>query len=85
MTDEFPQEIEIDDAFGKDPEKPIERGEQLAPSRILNGAINADLDLVLVLGWQKDGGFYAASTQGDKREILWLVEQFKQGLMNGKY
>ena len=42
---------------------------------VLTGA--AELDEVLVLGWTKDGEFYAAGSMGDGPRLLWLVEKFK--------
>jgi len=42
---------------------------------------------VLIIGWDKDGGFDARSSNGlkDGGDILWLVEIFKAKLMNGDF
>ena len=42
---------------------------------------------VLIIGWEKDGEFYARATLGlkDGGDILWLVETFKYKLMSGDF
>lgn len=53
---------------------------------VLNGA--ADLEDVLVLGWTKDGEFYAAFSTDNGPDLLWLTELFRhaviaRGIQNG--
>lgn len=52
-------------------------------SRVLLGALEKDLDMVVVLGYEKDGTPYAASSTGDGRDILWAVASFQHDLLNG--
>lgn len=42
---------------------------------------------VLVIGWDKNGGFDAHATLGlkDGADCLWLVEIFKTKLLNGDF
>lgn len=51
--------------------------------RVLDGA--KACESVLVLGWDAEGELYAAGSQGDARELLWLIEMFKQKLLQGDY
>jgi hypothetical protein len=46
---------------------------------VLQGA--ASLDEILVLGWTKDGEFYAASSTGNGPDLLWLIELFRHGVL----
>jgi len=47
------------------------------------GAAIGKVEEVIVLGVTADDEFYFASSSGDKCEILWLVEKFKQELLRG--
>lgn len=40
---------------------------------------------VLVLGWDAQGDFYAASTTSDGGTLLWWLEQFRHKLLSGAY
>jgi hypothetical protein len=51
--------------------------------RILTAAAEADLELVIVLGWTKDKTLYAASSSPSVPEAIYLVEQFKHELLSG--
>lgn len=48
--------------------------------RVLDQAKNQMRDVVL-MGWDKDGGLYFASTFADGGEVLWLMEKCKEALM----
>lgn len=48
--------------------------------RILDKAIAADLQSVIVIGWQQDGEPYFASSESDGPEALWLLELTKRRL-----
>ena len=48
---------------------------------VLDGA--RGLTSVLVMGWTKDDEFYGASSTGDAKELLWLVEKFKSLVLIG--
>jgi hypothetical protein len=51
--------------------------------RVLEGAKN--LDSVLVLGWTKDGEFYAAASSGSFEESTYLAQQFIHKTHSGDY
>lgn len=53
----------------------------LPPDRILDGAAGK-LDGVLILGWDKDGNEYFASSYADGGTNLWLLERCKLRLLN---
>ena len=40
---------------------------------------------VLIVGETAEGEPYCASTIGDKGELLWLIETFKQALLHGDF
>ena len=52
-------------------------------SRVLHGALEKNLDMVVVLGYEQDGTPYAAASTGDGREILWVVASFQHDLLSG--
>lgn len=52
----------------------------LDPDDVLRSAL-AKLDGVVILGVDKDGDYYFASSLGNTREVLWMVEQFKRFLL----
>jgi len=52
-------------------------------SRVLQGALEKNLDMVVVLGYEQDGTPYAAASTGDGREILWVVASFQHDLLSG--
>jgi hypothetical protein len=55
------------------------------PAQILRGAIAANLDDVLVIGWTAGGELYAASSTADATEHIWLMECLKNAILNGDY
>lgn len=46
----------------------------LPVERILNKALNKDLDEVVVIGYTKEGEFYFASSKANGHEVLWLLQ-----------
>lgn len=54
----------------------------LPPDRILEGAMG-ELEAVVIVGWGKDGDFYAASSVADGGDALWLLELCKKRLLSG--
>lgn len=46
----------------------------IPPERILNGALEADLERCFVVGRKKDGTFYFASTFSDGGTVIWDME-----------
>lgn len=53
----------------------------LDATRVLDGALDADLEGVVVMGYDKAGEHYFASSYADGGTILWLIEKLKQQLM----
>lgn len=49
--------------------------------RVLEAAIEADLDEVVVVGYAKDGSEYFASSTSDGGSVLWHFERAKHRLM----
>jgi hypothetical protein len=47
----------------------------------LNAALEADLDTVLVLGYDKAGNFYFAGSEASGPENVWLCEMGKHKLI----
>ena len=53
----------------------------LNPDRVLNAAIG-NLEAAVVIGWDKDGDFYFASSKADVGDVLWLIEKAKKILLD---
>ena len=53
----------------------------IPPERVLNAALEADLETVVVLGVDKDGSRYFASSTADAAENIFLAEHFKLMLL----
>ncbi|MBA2125076.1 hypothetical protein DLM45_02395 [Hyphomicrobium methylovorum] len=49
--------------------------------RILSKALGSELNTAIVVGYDKDGDLYFASTTADGGTVLWLFEQAKIALM----
>lgn len=49
--------------------------------RVLQRAIDEPITDVVVLGWDKDGDFYFASSKADGGDVLWLLEIAKGKLL----
>jgi len=60
---------------------PVVGNLDLPAERVLGGAIMAEMTECMVLGWDKDGEFYFASTSADGGTALWLMEIAKTRLM----
>lgn len=56
----------------------------LPPDRILEAAIG-QLDGVMVIGFDKEGQLYAASSYADGGTALWLLEQTKLRVLNPQF
>lgn len=50
------------------------------PERVLQAAA-AEVEKVVVIGWQPDGGFYFASSIAAGPECLWLIEMARKRLL----
>lgn len=49
--------------------------------RILNSALEEDLNSAIVIGRTRDGDIYFASSMPDGPEALWLLEKVKADLL----
>lgn len=49
--------------------------------RVLSSAKKERLDEVVVMGFDKDGGFYFSSSKADGGSVLWLLEIAKKALL----
>ena len=54
----------------------------LSADRVLQGAIDADLEGVVLMGYGKEGEHYFASSYADGGTCLWLLEKLKARLMS---
>lgn len=52
----------------------------LHPDRILEAAQKAELKLCIIVGVDKSGDLYFASTEGDVAMVLWQLERAKREL-----
>lgn len=52
----------------------------LPPDRILEAALDK-LDKVVILGYEKDGSEYFASSIADGADVVWLLERCKLRLL----
>jgi hypothetical protein len=50
--------------------------------RVLRRATEADLETVIVIGREKDGELYFASSVADGGDVLWLMEHAKKALLS---
>lgn len=55
--------------------------DEVPPNDVLMGAINGQLDIVVVIGYDKDGGEYFASSTGNHEATNWLLDVGKMRLM----
>lgn len=53
----------------------------MPPSKILAKAAGAGLTDVVVVGWDKDGRLYFASSSGKGPEVAWLLDNAKIELL----
>ena len=53
----------------------------LPPDMVLEKAIGK-LNKVIIIGYDKDGEHYFASSVADGGDVLWLIEKFKRSLLN---
>ncbi len=49
--------------------------------KVLQQAIKADLDHVVIVAYDKEGGFYFSSNKSDGGDALWLLEGAKAKLI----
>lgn len=49
--------------------------------RIIRKAGEANLETVVIVGWDADGELYFAGSVADGGEVLWLLEKAKRALL----
>jgi hypothetical protein len=55
--------------------------EEVHPNKVLMGAINSVLDVVIVVGYTKDGAEFFASSTGNHETTNWLLDVGKMRLI----
>lgn len=53
----------------------------LQPERVLQAAIDEKMSAAVIIGYDKDDGFYFASSLADGGDVLWLLETAKKALL----
>lgn len=61
---------------------PVITTHDVPAERVLNGALKADLDRVVVMGYDQDGNEYFASSMADGADVVWLAERLKKKLLD---
>lgn len=56
-------------------------GDSPTPERVLKHANDADLEVVVVIGYDRGGGLYFMSSEPDGPEVLWLLEKARKALL----
>lgn len=51
------------------------------PEKVLNAALEAGLGQVVIVGFDKEGDFYFASSQADGGDTLWLIALAQKKLL----
>lgn len=60
----------------------VETTLDIPPEKILNAALAADLQMVVVIGIDAEGREYYASSSANSPDNVWLVERFKLFLLS---
>lgn len=63
-------------------EAPIETRLDIPPERVLQRAATANLDCVLVIGFDRDGHLYLECSSAHDPDALWLIEKAKMALLD---
>lgn len=53
----------------------------LDPARVLQKALDAGMTEVVIIGYDRDGGEYFASSKADGAQVVWHIERAKHRLM----
>ena len=64
-------------------EFPSETFQDIEPKKITEAANKIDFEHVMIVGWEKDGEMYFASSQGSAAEIVLDLEICKRMIMDG--
>lgn len=52
----------------------------IPPDRVLTAAVG-NLETVMVIGYDKDGGEYFAASSADRALLVWILERAKHNLL----
>lgn len=52
----------------------------IPPERVLKGALEIELESVVIVGHTKDGEYFASSI-ADGPEVLWMLERAKKAIL----
>ena len=52
------------------------------PQGVIDGANQADLESVVIMGYNKEGDYYFSSSIASGAEVLWLIENLKKLLLD---
>lgn len=55
----------------------------LPVDRVIKGALEKDLEQVVVIGWDEEGNLYLASSTGRQADIVHLLEFSKLAILGG--
>lgn len=47
------------------------------PNRVISKAADADLEIAIVCGYDKDGREYFASSSNDAPSVAWILDRFR--------
>lgn len=50
-------------------------------NQVLDGAKDSDIDELIIIGRQKNGEYYFASTTSDACQMLWMCKKLEQELL----
>ena len=53
----------------------------ILPEKVLTGALEADLETIVVIGMTKDGSLYVGTSQASQAENVFLLEVAKQQII----
>jgi hypothetical protein len=79
MSDDENKVVNI---FSRNAEPDITIG-QIAPRAVLQAALDAGLSEVMVLGWDAEGSFYMASSEGYTPDLITMCEIAKASYIAG--
>jgi len=57
----------------------------IPPERVINGALEANLKAVVIVGWDEQDNLYLATSPGSNAESIYLLELAKRGLLDGAF
>lgn len=62
----------------------IQTTQPVSPEKVIKAALAADLETVLIIGYEKDGKFYFAGSISDVPDTNFILDEAKQELWKSK-